>query len=228
MIRSRVLRLGWCFPLIVVGAACSIGEGRGTILPAEPSTFIRDRVPDDRIFDWLLAREIGLPGLRPNGQCPLSGAIALRGIPAEAGLGPGTRNVQKLDAGPVYLVQQGIPRIMALLPPTNDGWRSTRVLIVSKPEYRGPILIRGRQMDGPHPVRFDVASRRERELRLPSGPWDEGNAPLLVWEREVRPPLAWRVAVIDVLIRAHCCYGLQIDGLSFGYPISFFAAWHEP
>jgi hypothetical protein len=153
--------------------------------------------------------------------CPFSGAIELPGIPAEAGLGPGTDDVERLIEGPVYTVFQAIPRRLDLFPPTRDGWRSATILVVSRPSYRGPVLVRGRQLDGPSSVGFGAVSQKERDLRLPAGPWDERRRRLRVWGRRVHPRKDWRVAVSQILMREGGCFGLQVVGTSFSYPIRF-------
>jgi hypothetical protein len=185
-------------------------------------------------FPLLQRRDLRLPELRP-GTCsssdPLdpgrfSGAIHLPGIPAEAGLGPGV-DLESLTRGPIYTVFPAIPRALDLFPPEIDGWRRATVLVVSRSSYRGPVLLRGHQLDGLAPIAFGRAGGKEWELRLPAGSWDERRTPLRVWRRTVRPREGWRVAVSTMLLRRGGCYGFQIDGLTFSHVIRFYAIWQE-
>jgi hypothetical protein len=195
-------------------------------VPAAPPRVAPSRQPEGGVFSGLRARRVHIPRLSPEAECPFSGAITLDGIPAEAALGPGV-GVEKLDDGPLYVVLPGIPTTLYLLPPTDDGRRMATILLVSRPSYRGPILTRGRRLDGPHAIRFLLGGREEPEVRLPSGPWDERTTPLMVWDRSAHPPPGWRVAAVDVLLRAGGCYGLQVDGRTFSYTIRFLAFWND-
>ncbi len=38
---------------------------------------------------------------------------------------------------------------------TNRGWGGVKVIWIINPSYTGPLLIRGRQLDGSHEVRFN-------------------------------------------------------------------------
>ncbi len=160
-----------------------------------------------------------------RGACPLSSAIHIPGIPAEAGLGPGRTDAEGVRKGPVYTVFQGIPRNLDLFPPSLDGWRSARILVVGRTSYLGPVLIRGARLDGESPVAFGSASGRNGELRLPAGRWDELKGPVNVWGQTIQPRPRLRVAVVDVWAKAGGCYGLQMDGGSFSYRIVFHGAW---
>jgi hypothetical protein len=186
-------------------------------LPRPPSA--------DVVFAALSERPDRLPTLRPGAQCPLSGAIELQGIPTEAALGPGTA-VKKLDEGPIYLAFPAIPRNLDLFPPSSQGWRAATILVVSKPSYGGPVLLRGRRLDGEGDIAFGP-SRVESELRLPSAPWDERMTSIVVWGRTVHPRPGWRLAIAQVHMQAGGCYGVQVDGDSFTYAIQFYATWQD-
>lgn len=162
-----------------------------------------------------------------SGTCRFSDAIQLPGIPAQAGLGPGSDDLGRLAEGPVYSVFQAIPRILDLFPPARDGWRSATILVVSKARYRGPVSVRGHQFHGPSLIWFGPFSRKERELRLPAGSWDERKRPLQVWGRIAHPRPGWRVAISEIHLREGGCFEFQIDGLSFSYPIRFHAEWQD-
>jgi hypothetical protein len=84
---------------------------------------------------------------------------------------------------------------------TSDGIFPAKVLWVAAPDYTGPALIRGRQLDGPGGVFFSN-SRRVSELRFEldtrvrAGASDQG----------------WRYLPSTVNVEGPGCYGLQIDG----------------
>jgi hypothetical protein len=209
--------------LVALAAACVLAPEDGDPI-SSPSATSTERSAE-KVFLTLRGRELRFPDVA-KGRCPFAGAIHLPGIPAEAGLGPGT-DPEDLYLVPVYTVFRGIPRILDLFSPTRDGWRSARILVVSRPAYTGAVLVRGDRLDAPGPVGFGPAPERERELRLPFGPWEEARDPVHIWGRTARPRAGWRVAVAEMSMRAGGCYGLQIDGLRFSYPITFPVLWQE-
>jgi hypothetical protein len=176
------------------------------------------------VFQVLSQRPLRLPSIRKGDPCLFSGAVHLRGIPAEAALGPGT-GTDGLDEGPVYLAFPAIPRNLDLLPPTREGWRNATILVVSRESYGGPVLLRGGRLDERDNILFPGSSGKERMLRLPSGEWDEQRPDLSVWGRTVSSEPGWRLAIADVLFRTGGCYGLRLDGSSFSYVILFSATW---
>lgn len=195
----------------------------------------------DRPFAELARRPLRLPEVNPAGDCPTAAAISLRrmesergGIPAEAALGPGdaTRaGLRLLRRGPVYVAFQGTPRFLDFFPPedstSNGQWRSAEVLWLSRPSYRGPTLVRGRQLDGRARLGFGDQSRPRRQRRLPPGSWMEERRALRAWGQTIKPRKGWRAAVSTVRIaptgRHQPCYGFQVDGKGFSYPIVFWA-----
>jgi hypothetical protein len=173
-------------------------------------------------FAKLRARPLRLPARR-RGNCSLSPQLSrateLPGIPAEAGLG----------AGPVYVAFPAIPRVLDLFPPERNSpleksrWRSAETVWVSEPAYDGPVLVRGRQLDGANRIGFGTRVSPERELRLPAGSWVE-RRPLRAWGRRLHTRKEWRVALAYVRIRAEGCYAFQVDGESFSVRIGFYTA----
>jgi hypothetical protein len=128
----------------------------------------------------------------------------------------------------VWTVNEGIPRGLSFPKPTDGAfvgspWRMASVLWLSVPTYHGPVLIRGRQLDGPHAIGFGTGARPQRELRLPPGAWDEASSPLTIWHFTVHPQPGWRIAISQTRVRSSGCYGYQVDGTSFSYAIIFAA-----
>jgi hypothetical protein len=103
---------------------------------------------------------------------------------------------------------------MALAPADNFNsreWMGQKVLWFVPARYRGPVLIRGRQLDGPYRVRFQRGDVPALELRL---------APTqsVSWSGKPRnargnPPFT--------RLRAAGCYGYQVDGRTFSYVVVF-------
>jgi hypothetical protein len=190
--------------------------------------------PERAAFARLEARRLHLPALGADKKCPLANAVTLAGVPAEAALGPGgptQRGVAKLRKGPVYVAFPGTPRILDF-PATEDGgsaaggWRSAEVLWLSRPSYRGPVLVRGGQLDGPERLGFGRGPRPRSQLRLPAGQWTARRSPLRAWGRTVQPRTGWRMAAALTRIRRAGksgirCYAYQVDGNSFSYTIAF-------
>jgi hypothetical protein len=81
-------------------------------------------------------------------------------------------------------------------------WFGKKVLWAVDTAYRGPVLVRGRQLDGPNPLRFNRGVVPPRELQIPASPPPRGQ------------PSFTRV-------RAPGCYGYQVDGVGFSYVIVF-------
>ncbi len=82
----------------------------------------------------------------------------------------------------------------------GTGWSGQKVMWILADRYSGPALVRGRQLDGPHPLRIDG----EAERRLVGS----GGHPS------------------TTKFRAPGCYGYQVDGLRFSFVIVFQArAW---
>jgi hypothetical protein len=151
-------------------------------------------------------------------------AAHIPGIPAEAALEGGSPN------HPLLVVNPGIPRNLDFPLPEKgplapNPWRIATVLWLSRPDYDGPALIRGRQLDGSHKLGFGSAATPQWELRLPAGSWEEQATPLKVWPwgQTAHPRPGWRLAIAQTRIRATGCYAYQVDGHSFSYRIVFSA-----
>lgn len=85
-------------------------------------------------------------------------------------------------------------------------WRKT--LWAIRPGYRGPVLVRGRRIDGPGILGFALGFRATTELRF--RPARRGRR-------------RWRYAPSATVIPRSGCYALQIDGTSFSRVVVFSA-----
>jgi hypothetical protein len=165
-----------------------------TAPPSAPSPTVRvdasgnvlPPLADEQTWADLAARPLQLPTVAPGSDCPITPTAQLAsGTGALAG------------SGPVYAVGN----VIAYGARQSDGIFPAKVLWVAAPDYPGPALIRGRQLDGPGGVFFSN-SRRVSELRFEldtrvrAGASDQG----------------WRYLPSTVNVESPGCYGLQIDG----------------
>ncbi|MGE5434131.1 MAG: hypothetical protein ACM3S3_05025 [Candidatus Doudnabacteria bacterium] len=81
------------------------------------------------------------------------------------------------------------------------------MLWIARRSYRGPVLIRGRQLDGIHNVRFGSGLNPSREMRLRS----VGGS----------SPGSWQNRPSYTRLRAPGCYAWQVDGTTFSRVIVF-------
>jgi hypothetical protein len=165
-------------------------------------------------------REHGVAGRCVEGSGVAVNAIVLPHIPGVAALGPtGARE----RYGPVYAaLPEGAPRIvlLSLLPTVGDSrWRLVPTLWISRPDYDGPVLVRGGRLDQAGALGFGDGLPPRTSLRLPAGEW-----PLTrLGSREggSARQAGWRVTAIPTLVRAPGCYAFQVDGLGFSYVLAF-------
>jgi hypothetical protein len=149
-----------------------------------------------------LRRPLHLPKLTPGAACRVSradprvpwGRIHIFG-------GPG------IGRGPVY---PGLGAHSGLLYATRDQqygskWFGEKVFWYVLPSYRGPVLIRGRRLDGPGRMGFNGGRLPNPELRIRS---DSS----VSWAGQ---PAGSRGLPSGVRILMPGCYGFQIDGTTF-------------
>jgi hypothetical protein len=91
-----------------------------------------------------------------------------------------------------------------------NGWLYHKTIWVAPVTMRGPVLVRGRQLDGRHKLRFTtglVGAFRELRLSFSGHEFSDG------WQEALGPRYT--------LIRARGCYGLQVDGAGFSKVLVF-------
>src|SRR5919201_1183618 len=147
-----------------------------------------------------LRRPLHLPKVAPGAHCPTSRVdplVALKRINICGGSGVGR--------GPVY---PALPSafLMASRDQQYGGpWFGEKVFWYVLPSYRGPILIRGRRLDGPEVMRFNAGKLPKPELRIAPGE-------TVFWSGQ---PAGSRGVPSGVRVIAPGCYAFQIDGTSF-------------
>jgi hypothetical protein len=161
----------------------------------------------DSDIDWgKLRRPLHLPRIAHGHRCPISRLAP--GITAEKFGVSGA-----IGRGPVYPI---LPAATLSVSYRREEWGpgpwgGQKVLWLVHPRYRGPVLIRGRRLDGLQSMRFDRGVLPAAEIRIKPGEtvtW-MGQAP------------ASRGRPSYVRIRAAGCYGAQIDGTAFSAVVVF-------
>jgi hypothetical protein len=134
------------------------------------------------------------PSSQPNGTLRDQGVVQLSALSA---FGPG-------PAYPTLATDEGRAALHYVAGWGYEGWGGTKVLW-AVPHYRGPYIVRGRQLDGTNELKFDQgpqwSNKLHAELRL-IGPYADLN------------PAA-------TFLRGPGCYAYQVDGRGFSYTIVF-------
>ncbi|HEX8982637.1 MAG TPA: hypothetical protein VF792_07705 [Ktedonobacterales bacterium] len=163
------------------------------------------------VWNALRNRPVRLPALPSSATCPTSEGRAVHdGYGAASG------------DGPAYIVGLGADGVLHAVRPAVDSsgaaaWGYQFTLFVIDPVYQGPLLARGAQINGSHPLLFngglDQASGFSpqtitllSQLRLESGP--AFGAP-------------WPTFPAYLRMLEPGCYAIQIDGVTFSEMILF-------
>jgi hypothetical protein len=162
-----------------------------------------------------LHRPLHVPRIEPGTRCPLSPRtkvdLGQEGVRSLPGRGPAYPNF----GGDESVLEFWFPPLPQQTDFYGSGWSGNKVLWWVAGKYRGPVLIRGRQLDGPNRLRFDRGRPPQIEIRIPPG----------------RGPAAWKGArdrPSYTRVRAPGCYGYQIDGVGFSRVIIFQAVKVPP
>jgi hypothetical protein len=169
--------------LLIAAAAlitCTTGPAASPTAPS-PSP-----LTEEETWKELSARAIQLPTVASGSECPVTPTTQRSSVTgALAG------------SGPVYAVGN----VMTYGSPRSDGLLGGKVLWVAAPDYHGPALIRGRQLDGPGGIFFSN-SRRVTELRFEPDTAGRASA----------SDQGWRYLPSTVDVEQPGCYGFQLDG----------------
>jgi hypothetical protein len=145
-----------------------------------------------------LRRPLHIPHLAPGAPCPVT--------PAKS-----TKFGMAQGRGPVWPVL-GFPRVSFYYPVPPQAayypsdWSGNKILWIAR-RYRGRVLIRGAQLDGPNSLRFGLAHMPATEMRLLS----VGGS----------SPGGWQNRPSTTRLRAPGCYAWQVDGTTFSRIIVF-------
>ncbi|MGH2470888.1 MAG: hypothetical protein ACRDG6_00585 [Candidatus Limnocylindria bacterium] len=154
---------------------------------------VRPPLVDEATWARLAGHPVDLPLLGHGAACPKSTAAQLSPFTGPLA-GP----------GPVYAAGNTI-----FYSRLDDGTLIAKVAWISRPDYTGPALIRGRRIDGADQVRFDPDRGTVTDLRFE---YHTG-------VRAAGSDDGWRFLPSTVLIGAPGCYGFQIDGLDWSVTI---------
>jgi hypothetical protein len=161
-------------------------------------------------YDWAsLHRPLRVPRIGVGAPCPAS----IRRTNAPLAVSVVISHV--FGPGPAYptlddsLGHAGAVMVWGPNEPPYIGWAGTKVLW-AVPTYPGPILVRGRQLDGPGKVGFDLgpgwSERVSAEIRLSHGP-------------------IYGLRPAATFVRTPGCYAYQVDTPSRSYRIVFEARY---
>lgn len=147
-----------------------------------------------------LHRRLHLPKLASGARCPRSSSG--RAAPeVYFTLGPG-------PAYPVLGTRNGVAQLTSDERRGDSYWHKT--LWAIGPSFRGPVLVRGRRIDGSGAVEFSLGGGRpQKELRLSPARADA--------------EAHWRYAPSATIIPTPGCYAFQIDGATFSHTAVFLA-----
>jgi len=117
-----------------------------------------------------LRRPLHMPTVHPGAACPTTTPHPFDG-PGLGGLAFGAAPIAPLIA-PGWVHADGV-HFYATGP---SGWYAVKTMWLATPQYRGPVLIRGRQLDGPHKVFMGQSpiswTRSSARARRSMGPTD--------------------------------------------------------
>jgi hypothetical protein len=161
-------------------------------------------------------RPLNLPVLRTGGRCPIS-----KGSPQTVPHVPYIfcSACVWFGQGPAYFaltfhdMHSEDATLTLETMPHEDGAYRAKTPWVSKPDYSGPILIRGRQLDAKGVLRFRAESPTpDEQLQLDAGPGPN--------------PTHWSFWPTSMYLPGPGCYGLQIDTLQGTDVVVFSATKH--
>lgn len=151
-----------------------------------------------------LRRPLHVSHLSSTASCPTTPGQTFRNDQfGGTALGPG-------PVRPLVSPEGGDPRT-GVVPftrwPSDRSWWYVKTLWFSPPSYKGPVLIRGRQLDGREHVVFGEGPTLV-DPRLPPGPTVNGTG-------------GWRQWPGGTFIRRLGCYAWQVDGVGFSHVVVF-------
>jgi hypothetical protein len=168
------------------------------VLPEELDPYVSGSQPPPGPDVWTsIRRPLQLTDLETGQSCP---AVSNNGVWSD---------YHTAGDGPVYASGAAGDGVLAYnLDGSVEGRGVAKGFWAASSDYQGPVLIRGRQIDGTESLKFGPAEahRLVDELRL------SGNGEQLGDD-------GWRVWGLKTFLRAPGCYAVQIDGFNFSTTI---------
>lgn len=197
---------GWCVlavALVLVVTGCTTNAPLFPNKPLHPTaTTLADA------WKLLEQRPVRLLPLSGSTSCPLT---RNQEILPYFGFTPGKGPVSVRETSEPF--STGVPTTGDTL--QNEGWKGQKEIWFIRPPYLGPILVRGRLLNGPQTLRF---SGGYAQLYYNGDPWEAPTSPELLLLGSTQydyPPIGWGVYSFA---RVPGCYVYQVDGLDFsGY-----------
>jgi hypothetical protein len=155
---------------------------------------VRGPVADEATWARLSAHPVAPPPVAAGTPCPKSSA---------AQVSPFTGPVA--GPGPVFVSGNTL-----FYTRSDDGTLSAKVAWISRPEYTGPALVRGRRVDVPGDVRFGVGN---------GAPTTELRFDYDTHVRAAGSEEGWRFLPSSVIVPSAGCYAFQIDGLDWSVTV---------
>ncbi len=199
-LRISITRLGLLVSFLWLLVACSSSP-----VPPAPSAIVTTPTnpTGDAVAKTLEQRPLHIPRIEAGSPCPTT---PVKRVDAKFGLAQGngpayaTIGADKITSHAIFYYVDA--EHFGTDAQANKGWGGQKVLWFINPSYRGLVLIRGRQLDGSHEVRFN---QLDRQLLLDSS---FGGTP-------------WFNMPTYTRLQAPGCYAYQVDGIEFSYLIIF-------
>ena len=182
---------------VMAGFACALLAALAVVQPIAGSD------------SWAkLHRPLHLPRLARGARCPVSPVD--RRVDWKRIKFPGSPGIGR---GPVYPGLGYHRGRLDAVPDRQYGgrWAGQKVFWYVASSYPGPVLLRGRRLDGPQLLGFNGRKQPATELRIER---DD----TVSWQGQ---PAGSRGIPSGVRARADGCYGVQIDGTTFSRVVVF-------
>ena len=199
-IKAAPILIGFLAALFIAACGGTSAIDRTPVTPPPEAT----TTPD--VWATLRQRPLELPWQAPSEPCPTTAVRNVSNFPYVLGDGPIYAAVGLRDGEIIYAYADG------------SEWGISKVLWLSSPDYSGPALIRGYQLDGTNELRFMTGADPPSELQFPLEGSDSSP--------ELEP--GWRQLGSETRVRAPGCYAYQVDGPDFREVIVFSAAEDVP
>jgi hypothetical protein len=158
------------------------------------------------VWKLLEQRPVRVPTLAPGQHCPTTNGKVVPYF----GFAPGHEFVfPRLDTTLPF----GSAQTFGEYPANNYGWGGQKELWVIESPTNVLVLIRGHQLDGPNPVRFNGGIDQDSGVTFPL---------LTALRLEGSDPANWAT---NTRLRAPGCYIYQVDGLTFSEYLIFQATF---